>query len=357
MKSLFVIITLNLIQLVFLNSTNHVELQEFVDFCENELNLMAKTFSEKAKNISENLLKEEIIGEANTKPELTEFYAFLKDFLQDYQHLRRFHLYEPVIVIFQYLVANEHLDYFREGHIYKGEDFKQLMQLNFKNIIQEYEQEFRLFIKQKLLIKFANVAFMLKSEKSKHNSDLKLYMNNLRDSQDYEILKHNFNSLKELLPQDILIEISLKDFEKINILYSLRVNNFYRLLLKEERISKLNLNVQLEIKQILEYYIKTFSTYEDIFKFLNTEPMFTLKYFIYDKLRGKEFKSFLEIYQEHTIRIFQTNIQRGSGYYTKELLDFGLPSIRLENIPSDRLSLIQLVKLEVFNTNRLYKTI
>ncbi|KAM7351573.1 uncharacterized protein ACRADG_004364 [Cochliomyia hominivorax] len=254
--------------------------ENFLDFYENELFLMAANFSEKFKNTSENLLSTKELQEAAT-PELKEFKNSLNHYLQDYPHFKRFKL-QPILLMtlinLQDMEGNE-MDKEQEIVI----KFKELFQKHFKSLLKEYDENYTEFIKGKFSNKFEDLKKHFESKEFQNITELNNYIDILKSCRNYKCFPQYIDPI--LLKLNITDELQLKyfkrDYKQYATLILIRFNTVGQRMLKSEKLLKLS----SETRNTLICDVNNFKTIleesDDIEQFINSitiAPSFPQKY-------------------------------------------------------------------------------
>lgn len=232
------------------------------------MNILAEDFCNKAKSLSENLLKNQTINDSRS-PELKEFKYFLKAFLKDYRHIKRYGDYEALTVTFLNLSHFTHN--YRDAN--SDMEFQEIFNKYFANILNEYYDKYAIFLKGPFSQKLKHLKQQLNREDLKEisifleNMDRIYYCNDmpcypLRYSLFIIPIQANYNTLinyrkiltkKGLIYYFMAIEKISKDIVEIKNFESLSLDYKENLLLDIKEFT-----TELENNYDIENLVKTF---------------------------------------------------------------------------------------------------
>ncbi|KAM7351040.1 uncharacterized protein ACRADG_004021 [Cochliomyia hominivorax] len=405
MKISYIIVIFTLIQLspIYGKSLKPVTTQDdFVKSIKTELFKMTEDFSEKAKNISENLLKDKVLDETASK-EVRDVKSFLQAFLQDYPHFKRFKLYEPLIGIFESVINHEYDEVYMnqmkrsfmgiveeklimEDSETKMNDFKffindilqdhphfklleldktsksifenitnekydfkfeELIKLYFEDILNEYERNFKQLIKNEFLPKFLELQNDLKLQELQLNPESLSYLVNLTKYEDFKNLHKHFNLIIKNLskPDPIHTQEIVAVLQQINILENIRNINIIQSLIKDDLISNLSSHVRHNLTQNLRKYIENFKSHNDILKFVNMDPISRLQYYLYNVDSYEDLAIMAVLNRRHYNRLLESRFHLECRYYVNKLLIYDLQPEYENYIPVEEQSLIKIPKI------------
>lgn len=325
-----------------------IDQENFWKFYEQELSEMAKDFSEKAKAISENLQQTKVIYKVPSDV-VKVFEKFVQDFLQDYHHMKRFELYQPVISIFENVTYSDY--YRREGgeSLDLDDKFKKLMLQYYGSLLEDYKENFKNFILEKFLIKMENLELPV----TKVN--LLEYQKIIKKCDDLKCLLRNFNEILENLPtnREQKIKEFIADFKKVNILVSIRDINTFKTFLKDPKLSELNSNVKEDFTKLIRNFIFHFETSNDILNFVNSDFVYKFQYYLITFVPVNDFNFIADTYANHTEAILKSKFTLESRYYNYRILrKFNFSKIYKSDMPQEILPLMQHVDKELRSARR-----
>ncbi|KAM7351821.1 uncharacterized protein ACRADG_004550 [Cochliomyia hominivorax] len=226
--------------------------ESLLEFYDKELQIMAKEFCEKAKNVSKTLLEVKDIKEAST-PELKEFQKFLQMFLRDFTHFKRYNIYGPLLEIFLDLSKKDHTK----------QNFNLILEKYFANPLQKFKQNYEKFIKEDFLTKIADFKNQSNKEDVKDNIDY------IKSCQDYECLTTNLeyvfegvNATKELSTAYLPLEE-----KKLLLLISINCYNVAKGIQQDEQFSQLSSAAKQNITKDIKNYSTNFENHQNISEF------------------------------------------------------------------------------------------
>lgn len=238
----------------------------------------------KAKDLSKNLLKNESIFKDSTL-EQQEFKQFLNDFLQDYPHIERYKLYEPLLTtIIQVLKSNYHGEPEEEDEI-NNYKFYLILQQNFLNLLQEYGDNYKKFIKEKFLAKFEDFQQQLEAEDLK---DLKLFndtIEKIKSCENYECVHTNNNMLLMTIKadHDTIRKYKKLELRKCLIYFLIAVDNVSKEILRNKLFQHVSFELKHNMTQDINDFVEKFESNNDIELFAkefdSNEIHFLKKYF------------------------------------------------------------------------------
>ncbi|KAM7353456.1 uncharacterized protein ACRADG_005509 [Cochliomyia hominivorax] len=253
----------------------------FLEFYDQEFSLIAENFCEKAKNLSEKLLKDKEIKESSSV-QLKEYKIFLEHLLQDYPHIKRFNLYQPLLAVIINTISTETINKFDrdyEDHI----KFKEIFKQKFTEILQEYEQNYKKFILDKFVPKTEELKQKLKEEDLQNMPKFQEMVEKLKNCQDFNCfplyLDPMFSAMN--ISQEIYIKYSKKDLKKAIGLIAIRINDYGLSLLNSEKFLQLSKETQKHLIEDVNDFNSKFINNNDIDKFIQSlegKPYFPHKY-------------------------------------------------------------------------------
>lgn len=240
----------------------HPDKKSFLEFYENELNLRAEDFCIKAKVVSEKLLRNETLFKESTL-EQQEFKQFLKDFLRDYHHIERYKLYEPLFTTFiNVLITNYHMNAEEEDEI-KASKFQQMIELYFSQLLQEYKNSSKIFIKEKFLPKFEELKKLLNSKELREVSRT---IDKMTECQNYGCFPTNINPILMQINvnYDIIAKYEKLQLKKGLIYFLMQLDNASKNILKNDLLKELSSEIKQNLTRDINDFISKFESNKDI---------------------------------------------------------------------------------------------
>ncbi|KAM7354276.1 uncharacterized protein ACRADG_006008 [Cochliomyia hominivorax] len=272
MKLLYFVLILLLTQLWPISLANpiptNITKNDLLEFYDKELQIIAEEFCEKAKNVSEKLLDDKDIKEAST-PELKEFRNFLQTLLRDYPHFKRYKIQGPLLEVLIRTVIMD-LDILRSQRRQADLKFREIVKKYFSNILQEYEQIYGKFLKEKFLKKMENFKQQSSANDLKQMPKIDKFIDQLRTCQSYECFPTNLDELLVAVNAnpELAKEYINKDDKIVMFSRCLLEYKMVKMILNDERFSELSLEFKQIYTKDINEFISSFENQTDIKQFL-----------------------------------------------------------------------------------------
>ncbi|XP_037827574.1 uncharacterized protein LOC119615638 [Lucilia sericata] len=315
MKLLYTVMILSVMQMPVIKSKETTSLRDILKkFQVNELQILNQELSEKAKILSENVLKDEIVQLAATT-EMQEFKCNMTDFLDYYPWYKRYGLFSELAELFKSNIPDVNNSSTDSLYI------RQLLnEHGYGEINENYENKFKEFIEQKFLSKFEESKAQLSQEELKQEQVIIQGINEFKKCHDYECF---YKMLIKLVytPKEQLFHFNSLKLIKLNIFFANRASDIMLAVLKDQRLQELSLEVKQNLTTNIKKIIQKFENNQDIdevneiiqrfsqkivLKFLSSKVI-SLKdqqlltqifddhgYTKFDNLNGDKFKDFFE---------------------------------------------------------------
>ncbi|KAM7352865.1 uncharacterized protein ACRADG_005221 [Cochliomyia hominivorax] len=242
--------------------------ESFLAFFDQELFLLAEKFCENAINLSELLLKDLEINEASSD-QLKDLKQYLEHLLEDYPHFKRYKLYQPLLAKLMDTINIETINRFHpdyENYV----QFKKIFKENLKEILQEFEQNYKKFIQEKFLPKSVALTQQLNEEELQKMPKFQEMVEKLKNCQDYLCFPLYIDPvLKPMnVSQELLVKYSEIDFKKSIALIAIRINNYGPSLLNSKKFQQLSKETQRKLIEDVNDFNSKFQNNSDIDKFI-----------------------------------------------------------------------------------------
>lgn len=213
------------------------EIENILEFYDNELNLIAEEFCEKFKDLSTNIIENNYIEE---KPKLKQLKIYLRQLLNDYPHFKRYGNLQSLLSL---LIKKENQTYIYK--IGEGVIFEKIFSLEFSEILQNFKE------------KYEKLVNTLSSEVQEYFETLPC----CATSSDALLWTHY--SLK-----DLVIKYAMKDYKKSLNIEILGAYKAGKLLLKDELLSHLSFDIKTNLSNDVIEFLKIFENNNDTDKFV-----------------------------------------------------------------------------------------
>lgn len=247
---------------------SNTAVENFLEFYENELNLLAEDLCEKFSNSSEILLKTKEMQETLTQ-ELKDLKIFLQEFLRDYPHIKRYRNFQPLLILITN-TANTNYTNDNENYAEMGLKFKETFRYYFKDILKDYAKNYETFVQKKVLPKIENSHKQLQPENKNHLPKFLQMIENFKTCKEFEcfptymdelILRLNFT-------KELIMKYTINDYKHfLNIVY-IKAYNRSKVLLKDDKLKQLSEEVKHNLTQDLNDFIQTFENNTDTEEFV-----------------------------------------------------------------------------------------
>lgn len=284
-----------------LNTENEI----FLDFYENALNLMAEDLSENFKNLCEQFLKYNmVIKDSSATNESSDFKLFLEQYLRDYPHLKRYRNFEPLLSL---ILNTANLDYHNEFEKDHETDmkFKKIFKQYFTAILQDYEENYKKFIKEKLLPIIEDPYGNLIPENKRQSPEYKKLIENLKTCQEFSCFPKSPDFLMPVLnmTKDLVMKNTIKDYTRFLNIILIGTYNRSHLILKDELIFQLSQeirkNLTLDIQEFMEIFEYNSNTIEFLSK-VKENLNLPKKYYKNTNFSANDQKILNEIFEKYT---------------------------------------------------------
>ncbi|XP_065358037.1 uncharacterized protein LOC135952158 [Calliphora vicina] len=320
MKLLYSFLILGLIQLVFIKpstaSTKHETTsfkQKLVEFYDNGLESIEKDFCEKAKVLSEKLLKNKVVKQPKT-PIMRKFKQNLTDFLSDYNSYQRYGLNYQLVLMFEDKLPdpshNKEIDYI----------WQLLEKYGYNELHEDYERKYMKFVEQKFRPKFEELKKQLDQQELKQYKDLIKGYNKLKRCQTYKCQsKYLYKLVRYPTPKAELLEYFYEKQDNIHIYYGNTVHNIAKAVLKHKRLSELPNNLRLNLTNNIKDFTEKYEKHQHI------DELYTLiNQFYYNILEKYYYNNTIPLNEQQLIKqIFDAaGYDKFTAEYSRKLNDF-----------------------------------
>ncbi|KAM7351581.1 uncharacterized protein ACRADG_004373 [Cochliomyia hominivorax] len=278
--------------------------QNLIQFYQNSISLLAKDFCSKAKQLSEQIVKDVKIQKAVTT-KMQEFKQNITTFLHHYSFFQRYGLYNKLLTIFSDMT----IGYYHQKPQNKAPDSEYILKLLRENgydaICDGYENKFIEFIKQQFLPKLEEFKRQLSKEDLEKRQGLKESYKEIQKCRNYYCYYTNFNLLINFIetPKEELFSLINLNLERIMIFYIITANDIVTGLLNDRNIMALNPSVRenffrnlRDFKEKYENNDKFERIYDLILYFYN---YISLKYYHNEEYTIEEQQSIRNLFDQH----------------------------------------------------------
>ncbi|KAI8121022.1 hypothetical protein FF38_12669 [Lucilia cuprina] len=287
MKLLYTALIWGLIQLLMSQTLATTELISANDklllYYENNLELFAKEFSDKAKAISEKILLDSIIQKAKT-PLIKEFKNNLTKYLNNYDLYKHFDLNNELLI--QFITTT--MQYYQQEPT-TNKDFqyiiKLLRKLRYDELCNEYEMKFQKFIKEKFLQKFEELKQELLNDQSKQSRALLSWYNDLQECRNYKCYYNLFQKFTSVImsPVNHFLTYIRNKLENFFIIYSNHAYSISKAILTDPAVGQLSPAFREQFVKDINEFLSSCENNHDIRKLYNLLQLFRInileKYF------------------------------------------------------------------------------
>lgn len=242
---------------------------------------MAQDFCGKVKNLSDQLIRNEHLFN-NSLREQQEFKQFLKDFLRDYQNIERFQFYEPLLATFlQVLKTDDNTE--AENNNDKDHDkFQLIVKQYFADLLQEYEDNYKKFLKEEFPTKIDNLIKQLSVEDLKEMPLFNKTIDKIKSCQSYHCFPTNNHLLLLTLNVNYDVKDKYKKIEMKKCLMYFLMQIYYdsQEILNNDDLKELSSEVRQNFTQDIKIFLRNFESSNDIEVFVKTydaEMLYFLK--------------------------------------------------------------------------------
>ncbi|XP_046805925.1 uncharacterized protein LOC124419670 [Lucilia cuprina] len=259
------------------NSTNQTIIgskKELVILYENELELLAKEFCEKAKLLSEKLIQNLKIQQANS-PLIKEFKKNITEFLYNYDFYQRHQLYNYLLM--KFIKSTIHY-YLQDLSPTKDSQYilDLLKKLQYDKLCDEYELKFQKLIKEKFLPKFEKLQTQLLRSNSKKSRSFLNWYNNLKKCQDYKCYYKYFNKFINIITaaKKQLLDYIRQELENINIYFITTAYYISKGVIKDPLILQLSPAVRQKFTKDINDFLTQYENNQDVLQLYDLKDFF-----------------------------------------------------------------------------------
>ncbi|XP_037826693.1 uncharacterized protein LOC119614647 [Lucilia sericata] len=282
-------------------------------YYENNLELFAKEFSDKAKGISEKILQDSNIQLAKT-PLMREFKTNITEYLNNYDLYKHFDLNNELLT--QFITTT--IQYYQQEPT-TNKDFqyivKLLRKLHYDELRDEYEVKFQKFIKEYFLPKFEELKNELLPDYSKQSQALLKWYNDLRECQDYKCHYNSFQQFTSVIisPANRFLAYIRNKLENFFIFYSNHAYIIGKAVIKDPALSQLSPAFREQFVYDINEFLSKCENNHDIRELYNLLKLFRVnileKYYYNKDIKITYQVVFRSLFNNHGLREFLSDYE------------------------------------------------